>query len=93
MRNSCLIVAALIATASLDASPGVARPLVGAGELAKTDSPSLVQDARIFCYNTRNGRFLHWGSCGGRRIVFRPTVPRVYCRMRYSGRFLHWGRC
>jgi len=43
-------------------------------------------DARVFCYNTNTGRFLHWGPC-------RRTVPRVYCYNRRTGRFLHWGAC
>lgn len=53
----------------------------------------LVQKARIFCYNTYTGRFLHWGRCGYRYSYRRHYLPRVYCRTRYGHHFLHWGRC
>lgn len=49
------------------------------------DSP--IQQARVFCYNRRTGRFLHWGYCK-RRVVY-----RVYCRNRWTKKFLHWGHC
>jgi hypothetical protein len=55
-------------------------------ELAR-EAASLIQEARVYCYNRRTGRFLHWGHC--RRHV----VRRVYCYNRRTGRFLHWGRC
>jgi hypothetical protein len=62
-------------------------PVSGAGIIGAREANSLVQDARVFCFNRRTGRFLHWGSCR-RRVSSR---PRVYCR--YRGRFLHWGSC
>ncbi len=66
-----------------------AAPIGGAGLVGLTDSNPLVQEARlrVFCYNRRSGRFLHWGSCRRRVVV------RYYCKNRYTGRFLYWGRC
>lgn len=67
-----------------------AAPISGAGLAGLADANPLVQEARlrVFCYNRRTGRFIHWGSCR-RRVV----VRRFYCRNRYTGRFLYWGRC
>ncbi len=60
--------------------------------IASEPSQSLVQDARVYCYNRYTGRFLHWGSCG-RPVVRYRRVYRVYCYNRRTGRFLHWGHC
>jgi hypothetical protein len=60
-----------------------AVPLIAVGDLLEPSS--LVQEARVYCYDRYSGRFKHWGPC--RR------VPRVYCRNRYTGQFLHWGSC
>ena len=90
MRPLSIFVACSIAIAFSSTTPASAGPLMGADSLAQETTPELVQEARIFCYNTYSGRFLHWGSCGGYRVSYR---PRVYCRNRYSGQFLHWGRC
>ncbi len=64
---------------------GSAAPVYGAGILRSLSETSPVQKARTFCYNTNNGRFLHWGAC--------TYVPRVYCKNRYTGQFLYWGAC
>lgn len=69
-----------------------ALPMVNAGSPEVAEANPLVQEARVYCYNRYTGRFLHWGSCGGRRIV-RRRPGRVYCYNRYTGRFLHWGHC
>jgi len=67
-----------------------AAPAIGAPVVEMLKSTSMVEKARLFCYNPYSGTFLHWGACGGRRIV---RHPRVYCYNRYTGRFLHWGSC
>lgn len=67
-----------------------ALPAVAPGAGATSDAQSDLQDSRVFCYNRYSGRFLHWGSCGYRRVWYR---PRIYCRNVYTGRFLHWGHC
>ncbi|ACL57452.1 hypothetical protein [Methylobacterium nodulans] len=68
-------------------SSGWSAPVQGAAILGSLQENPLVQDARVFCYNRRTGRFLHWGYC--RRV----SRPRVYCMNRRTGRFLHWGSC
>ncbi len=92
MRFSPSLLAWSVALSMGLASPSLGSPLAGAGALSNDTSESLVQDARVFCYNTYSGRFLHWGGCGY-RVVYRPYRPRVYCRSNFSGQFLHWGRC
>jgi hypothetical protein len=44
-----------------------ATPTMGASVGNAFKSGSLVQEARVYCYNRYTGRFLHWGSCGGYR--------------------------
>ena len=70
----------------------LAVPASGAAIIDLLRDQPLVQDARVFCYNRRTGRFMHWGRCGRYR-VYRRVRPRVYCYSRRTGRFLHWGRC
>lgn len=72
----------------LSASASNAAPASGAGLSNIVETNPLVQDVRVFCYNRRTGRFLHWGHC--RRT---PSRPRVYCYNRRTGKFLHWGSC
>ena len=78
------VLVAMAAAAGLYAS--LPRPS-GSAILDLMRENSLAQKARVFCYNRRTGRFLHWGSCQRR------TRPRVYCYNRRTGRFLHWGSC
>ncbi len=80
-----------------------AAPASGAPIIQSLDAGSLIQEARVFCYNRYTGRFLHWGSCGGRHYYYRRHYHyyrphyhrhyRVYCYNRRTGRFLHWGHC
>ena len=84
------VLVAMAAAAGLYASfPSVstAAPANGSAILDLMRENSLAQKVRVFCYNRRTGRFLHWGSCQRR------TRPRVYCYNRRTGRFLHWGSC
>ena len=49
---------------------------------------SSLAEARIYCYDSNTGDFLHWGPC------YRQYTPgRTYCYDRYTGEFLHWGSC
>ncbi|RTL87008.1 MAG: hypothetical protein EKK29_07850 [Hyphomicrobiales bacterium] len=80
-----------ILTALMCASVGEVEAMPSAGSslgatLAQMGPP--ISQIRWFCYDRRNGRFIHWGRCR------RPArhFPRVYCADRY-GRFLHWGSC
>ncbi len=86
MKFVATIAACSLAMTVALASPTLAGPMAAAGDLGPTDHDDLIQNVRIFCYNTHSGRFLHWGRCGG-------GFPRVYCRSNYTGGFLHWGRC
>jgi len=57
----------------------------------------LVQEARVFCYNRYTGRFLHWGSCGGRRVYrhyyyYHPYYHRHYYHRYYYHRYHRYHR-
>ena len=67
-------------------SGSLGAPVIGAGIVGAHEANPLVQEARVFCYNRRTGRFMHWGRC-------RASGPRVFCYNRRTGRFLHWGSC
>jgi hypothetical protein len=77
----------LLAPMTTSAGPANGSAIPG----AVADNP-LVQQARVFCYNRRSGRFLHWGYCG-RHYVRHYSRPRVYCMNRRTHRFIHWGHC
>lgn len=85
-----LLIAAALA---LSPSAGQSAPVDASAIKAAADAASPVEQARVYCYNRFSGRFLHWGSCGGRHYARHRSHPRVYCYNRYSGRFLHWGHC
>jgi hypothetical protein len=91
MRKVLIALAAAGGIGVISTSSSMGAPANGAAILSAVQSNSLVQDARVFCYNRATGRFLHWGSCGYARRVY--NRPRVYCRNRYTGRFLYWGAC
>jgi hypothetical protein len=44
---------------------------------AHVQQPSDIQKARVYCYSTVTGAFLHWGSCG-RHYYYRPIYRRHY---------------
>lgn len=92
MRQVFIKLVAVFGLVLLAQSVGSAAPLGPGNLLGAAESNPLLHDARVFCYNGRTGRFLHWGHCG-RRYVYRPRARyRWFCRTR-GGRFLHWGRC
>ena len=93
MRKLILILLTVSAVGWFDPPDVSAAPIAAYTSVdaaAKDLQP--VEQARLFCYNRYNGRFLHWGSCY-RRVYRRVYRPRVYCYNRRSGRFLHWGSC
>lgn len=87
MRRLLINLLAVAGICVSSAPEALALPASGA-PIAARDAASIVQDARIFCYNTRTGRFKHWGRCH-RRVSY----PRVYCMRRSTGKFLYWGAC
>ena len=89
MVSRSLLIAACAGLGILISSASLGAPVIGGAGIAGAGEPNpLVQEARVFCYNRRTGRFLHWGYCQ-RRVV----RPRVFCYNRRTGRFLHWGSC
>lgn len=84
-----LIALAAVGGITAATSTSTGAPANGGGLGPAVHADPLVQDARVFCYNRYTGRFLHWGYCGYRPIVYR----RVYCVNRFTGRFIHWGSC
>ena len=91
MRRLLIALFAAASVCSVGPEEAVAAPVNAAAIAAAFDAASMVQDARVYCYNARTGRFLHWGHCYRHRRVYRH--PRVYCYNRRTGRFLHWGHC
>ncbi len=89
MRKILFAACVLAFGAATPEQDAAAAPASGAPIVDVLKSTSMVQQARVYCYNRYTGRFLHWGSC------YRPVrrYPRVYCYNRYTGRFLHWGSC
>jgi len=91
MRKSLLTAIALAGMGFFAPGAASAAPAAAGGVLEALESSSLIQEARVFCYNRYTGRFLHWGRCA--RRVRHYSRPRVYCYNRRTGRFLHWGHC
>ena len=89
MRRYLVSLACVASLCAVAATPGQAGPMTGAGLPSMRDATSLIENARVFCYNRYNGAFLHWGGCVPQGYYH----PRVYCRSNYTGRFLHWGSC
>lgn len=83
-----VFIAAIAGVVLCSPSSAWSAPVQGAAILESLRENPLIQDVRVFCYNRRTGRFLHWGSC--QRRAYR---PRVFCYNRQTGRFLHWGSC
>ncbi|MGD9545074.1 MAG: hypothetical protein AB7F41_14980 [Methylocystis sp.] len=93
MRKSLLALPSAAALVLVSSIHVFASPVVGhGGVLRALEDASIVEQARVFCYNRYTGRFLHWGRCA-RRHVRHHARPRVYCYNRRTGRFLHWGHC
>jgi hypothetical protein len=63
------IMALLVASGvSLAGVSGAAAMPVGAAVLDKAlAEQSPITKARVYCYNTDTGQFLHWGPCGDPR--------------------------
>ena len=94
MRGFLSLVAAAGTIGGVMMSSATAAPTAAGGLGSAAHDNSLVEPVRVYCYNRYNGRFLHWGRCGGyRRPVAYRRPGRTYCFNRYTGRFLHWGRC
>jgi hypothetical protein len=49
---------------------------------------SSLAEARVYCYDSYTGEFLHWGAC-----YDYSTPGRTYCYDRNTGNFLYWGKC
>jgi hypothetical protein len=93
MVSRSLLIAAGAGLSLLISSASLGAPVIGGAGIAGASEPNpLIQESRVFCYNRRTGRFLHWGHCR-RQVVRRVVRPRVYCYNRRTGRFLHWGSC
>jgi hypothetical protein len=86
MRKIIILAATVAGLGILGTSQSMGAPASGGTILDALKGMSPIQDARVFCYNRRSGRFLHWGHC-------QRSVPRVYCRNRYTKQFLYWGAC
>ena len=86
MRKIIIFATVVAGLGVLSTSQSIGAPASGGAILDALKSTSPIQDVRVFCYNRRSGRFLHWGHC-------QRSVPRVYCRNRYTKRFLYWGAC
>ena len=90
-----LSMAVLISIAAFALSaigPARAAPIAASSLGAQVAAPSLTEKARLYCYNRYNGRFLHWGACGGyhrryyRHYYYRPRYYHHYYRPRYYHR-------
>lgn len=106
MRKILIAICAVLGLAALTPAPEAsAAPVSGAAAIVDSlNAGSMIQEARVYCYNRYTGRFLHWGSCWRPRhyYYYRPYHRhhfrrhyhyRVYCYSRRTGRFLHWGHC
>jgi hypothetical protein len=88
MRKILIALLAAFAIFGLASTSATAAPASGTTihQALKTDS--LVQQARVYCYNRYTGRFLHWGPCGG--YYYRPYYHRhYYYHPHYYHRYYH----
>jgi len=82
MRKYLILLVALAALLGFGPAPAAAAPTFGGSLASQLKDNGAVQDARVFCYNSYTGRFLHWGPCY-RRHYYRPYYRRYYYRPHY----------
>jgi hypothetical protein len=87
MRKFLIALLAAATIGGLGMVRATAAPVNGAAmhDALKTDS--MVQDARVYCYNRYSGRFLHWGPCGG---YWHPHYYHRYYYHRYHYHRYHY---
>jgi hypothetical protein len=64
MRKLLILFLAAAGFWSLGAIGAIGAPVIGAGVPRQSPADNLIQDARLYCYDTHTGRFIHWGACG-----------------------------
>jgi hypothetical protein len=75
---------------SFGASPAAAAPANGSAIADALKSNSLIQDARLYCYNRYTGRFLHWGPCGGYHRHYYHPYYRHYYHPYHRHHYRYW---
>jgi len=65
MRKTFMALSIATGLAIVIPATASAAPTMGASGVNIIKSDSLVQEARVYCYNRYTGQFLHWGYCGG----------------------------
>ena len=58
-----LLVAAGVGLAGVSSAAAMPAGAAGLDKAFAEHSP--IEKARVYCYNTETGQFLHWGPCGG----------------------------
>jgi len=71
MRKFLIALCAVGAMSGLGAVGAIAAPISGAGIHNALKTDSMVEKARLYCYNRYTGAFLHWGPCRHDRWRYR----------------------
>ncbi len=63
MRKFLIALCSAGALLGLGAAAASAAPVTGTAVNKALKADSMVQQARLYCYNRYTGEFLHWGPC------------------------------